>query len=132
VLAYRTSSGLEHGHAASGRLPLGLGDDGLEDLGGDVPELLVLGAEEDDGAVALRVEARGDVLDGLLDDLLDASGGDGQLLAERVVGAAVLDEVKDRVGVGGRHLDGGGGERAEGSGRCGGSSECGSCSRENP
>lgn len=70
-------------------------------------------AEEDDGAVALGVEAAGDVLDGLLDDLLDAGGGDGEVLAEGVVGAAVLDLVEDRLGVDiGSHLSGWGcGER---------------------
>ena len=104
---YSTSSTLEHGHAALGAGPAILGHDGLEGLGGDVPELLVLGAEQDDDAVALRVERRGNVLESLLDDLVDAVDGQRtEVLGERVVGATLLDEVEDRVGgdLSGRHL----------------------------
>jgi hypothetical protein len=41
----------------------------------------VLGAKEDDNAVALGVEAAGNVEDGLLYDLLDALLADGEVLA---------------------------------------------------
>lgn len=99
---YGSSTTLEHGHPLSGRVELVGGDDCLEDVGGDIPQLVVLSAEEDDGAVALGVERAGDVLDGLLDDLLDAVLGHGaKVLAEGVEGAAVLDEVEDRFGVDG-------------------------------
>lgn len=65
---------LEEGELVGGGLELVLGDNGLEGLGGDVPELLVLGAEEDDGTVGLDVEGGGSVEGGLLDDLVDARG----------------------------------------------------------
>lgn len=70
----------------------------------------MVGAEEDDGAVALGVEAGGDVLEGLLDDVLDALLGDGEVLAEGVVGAAVLDVLEEGAsadGRGGCHFVGG-------------------------
>ena len=98
-MTYSTSSTLEHGHPARRASPVVLGHDGLEGFGGDVPELLVLGAEQDNDAVALRVERRRDVLQSLLDDLVDALDSQGtEVLGERVVGAALLDEVEDRVG----------------------------------
>ena len=91
---------------------IGIGSDGVAGLTARARELLasanlVLGAEEDNDAVALRVEGRGNVLKSLLDDLVDALGGQRtEVLGERVVGAALLDEVKDRVGrdLSGRHL----------------------------
>lgn len=46
-------AGLEARELLLGGGPLLLGDDGLEDLAGDVPELLVLGLEEHDDARAL-------------------------------------------------------------------------------
>lgn len=69
----------------------------------------MVGAEEDDGAVALGVEARGHVLDGLLDDLLDAVLGHGdEVLAQGVVRPAVLELLEDGGGAdGGRHFGGG-------------------------
>lgn len=99
---------LEHGHALRRVLPLVLGDDLLEGVGGDVPQLLVLGAEQDDEAVGLGVEGRGRVQGGLVDNLLDARRGDGQLLGQGVVGAAVLDELEEEVGgdLGGGHCVG--------------------------
>lgn len=95
---YGSGGALEHGDLVAGGLPVLLGDDGLEDLAGDVPELLVLGAEQDDDADGLGVEGRGHVQGGLLDDLGDALLGDGQVLGQDVVGAAVLDQLDDRVG----------------------------------
>lgn len=93
---------LEERELVAGGLPVLLGDDGAESIGGDVPELVVLGAEEEDGAVGLGVEGGGDVGDELADDLLDAGGGDGEVLAEGVVGAAFLDELEESGG----HFDG--------------------------
>lgn len=75
--AYGAGARLEHVHAVGGVLPGIGGHDGLKDLASKVPELVVLGAEEDDDAVGLGVEGGGDVEDGLLDDLLDALLGDG-------------------------------------------------------
>lgn len=109
---YRSGGALEHGHLAGGALPLLGRDDGLEDLGGDVPQLLVLGAEEDDDAVGLGVEGGGHLLQEGLDDLLDLVGLDGEVLGQRVVRPAVLGELDQLLG--GGHLDGrGGGEGAE-------------------
>lgn len=42
---YSSGGTLEHGHLARGGLPLLSGDNGLENLGGNVPQLLVLGTE---------------------------------------------------------------------------------------
>lgn len=71
----------------------------------DVPELVVLGVEEEDGAGGLRVEGGGDVLDDLGDDFADAGVGDGRLLLEGVDGAAGCDS--SEVGCCG-HVCGGG------------------------
>lgn len=95
---YSTSGSLE---AVVPRLSLGptlSRHDGLEGLGDQVPELVVLVTEKDDDAVGLAVEGRGDVLDGLVDDLLNLVLADGEVLAEGVVGAALLDELDEAVG----------------------------------
>ena len=78
--------------------PLLLRDDGLEDLAGNVPELLVLGLEEHDDARALRVERGRDVEHDLLHDLLNARVGHGALVREGIVGAALLDRLEEGVG----------------------------------
>lgn len=91
-------STLEHGHLVARRLPAGFGNDGFEDVGGNVPELVVLGAEEDDGAVGLGVEGGRSVQGGLVDEFLDALGGDGEVLAEGVESAAGLGHLKEDVG----------------------------------
>ncbi len=116
-------AGLEAVDLALGGGPLLGGDDGLEGLGGEVPELVVLGAEEDDDAVGLRVEGAGDVLESLGHDGLDLGGADSDLLVERIVGAAVLDQREEGVGADSRgvgrdaaHFGGGGGESAGGEG----------------
>ena len=77
-------------------------DDSLEGIFGDVPQLVVLALDQQDGAGALAVEGGGGVQDGLADDLLDLLVGDGRLLLKRVVGAAGLDggEVVGRHGAG--------------------------------
>lgn len=62
------------------------------------------GAEQHDNAVGLRVEGGRDLVQQVLDDLLDAAGGDGQVLGERVVGAALLGQVDEGLGVGGHFV----------------------------
>ena len=122
-MSYRASGALEHGHAARRRLPVSLGDDGLEGRGGDLPELVVLSAEQDNDAVALGVEAGGHVLKRLGDDLLDALGSDAQVLVERIVAAAALEELDEGVCVGGHGCFGRGGC----GGSAGGDEAGGSC-----
>lgn len=97
---------LEHGHAVLGVLPLVVGDDGAQRRRRHVPELVVLGAQEHDGAVGLRVEGRGRVEGGFVDELLNAAGGDGEVLVQRVDGAAGLGHLDEEVGgeLGGRHF----------------------------
>lgn len=86
----------EAGDAVGCLLPAGLGNDGLEDGAGDVPELGVLGAEEDEQAVGLGVERGWGVEGGLLDELLDAGGSDGaQVLVEGVDGTTGLDQLEE-------------------------------------
>lgn len=63
----------------------------LVHLGGDVPHLAMLVAEQDDGARRLGVEGRRHVQDGVLDNLPDTRVWDRALGGEAVVGAAVLD-----------------------------------------
>lgn len=72
VSAYAAGTTPEHSQLLGRGLKVLGRNDGLEDLLGDIPELLVLVAEENDDAVGLRVEAAGDVQDSLLDNLLDA------------------------------------------------------------
>lgn len=102
-------------------LPLGLGDNGLQDIADNVPELVVLVLEQEHEAGGLGVEGGGDVLDELGEDLLDAGVGDGRGLVEGVDAAAVGDGLEE-VG-GGSHCGGGCGVL---SGCCGGG-ECASC-----
>jgi hypothetical protein len=91
------------------------GDNGLQDLRGHIPKLVMLGSEQDNGTIALGVKAGRNVLESLLHNFLDTLRADGELLAERVVGAAVLDQVEDRVGVdGGGHVGLGGEQSARG------------------
>lgn len=79
----------------------------LQHLGDVVPEGLVVFVEQHDEAGGLRVEAGGDVEDGLLRDLGDLLVGDGRLLIELVVRAAVLDRLEEGLLTG--HVVGGGG-----------------------
>jgi hypothetical protein len=106
---YCAGCALEHGHLLSSGLKVLRRNNGAENLGGHVPKLVVLSAEQHDDAVALGVEAAGDMEETLLDDLLDALGADGQVLAEGVVRPAGLDKLEDGVGLdgSGRHLGGG-------------------------
>jgi hypothetical protein len=71
------------------------GHNGLQHLGHKVPEGLVLLVQEDHEARRLRVEARGDVEDGLLGDFGDLLVGNGSVFVELVDGAAVLDGVQE-------------------------------------
>ena len=88
-------AGLEARELLVGGGPLLLGDDRLEDLAGNVPELLVLSLEEHDDAGALRVERGRDVEHNLLHDLLNACIGHGALVREGVVRAALLDRLEE-------------------------------------
>lgn len=80
------------------RLELILGDHGLEHLGGNVPELLVVLVQEDDDARRLRVERRGRVEDDLVDNLNNLLVRLGSLLVELVDGAALLDGIEEALG----------------------------------
>lgn len=105
-ITYGSSGALEHGHLAGGALPLLRGHHGLEDLGSNVPQLLVVGAKQDDGAVGLGVEGRGDMVEQVLDDLLHAGGRDGEVLGQRVVGPAAFGELDEFLGGGGHFVFG--------------------------
>lgn len=118
---YGSVASAEASNAAAGVLPLGLGDDGLQDITDNVPELVVLILEQEHEAGGLGVEGGGDVLDDLGEDLLDAGVGNGRSLVEGVDAAAVGDGLEE-VG-GGSHCGGG---RGVLSGCCGGG-ECASC-----
>lgn len=116
---YRSCCGLEHGHLAGGALELVGGHDGLEDLGGDVPQLLVLGAKEHNDTVRLGVEGGRNLVEELLDNLLDAGRGDGQVLGERVEGSARRSEVDEGLSIG-SHFGGSGEASVVVVGTCGG------------
>lgn len=103
-ITYRSGSSLEHAHLAASRLPLLSRNNRLEDLGSNVPQLLVVGTKEHDDAVRLRVEGRGDLVQEVLNDLLDAVLRDGQVLGQGVVAAALLGQVDQGLGVGGHFV----------------------------
>jgi hypothetical protein len=94
-VTYSAISSLEHIHLLLGLLILIGWDDALENLLVDVPELVMLVLEQDDGAGGLRVEGGRDVLDDLGDDLGDALVGDGGLLLESVDGAAASEGLEE-------------------------------------
>lgn len=89
---------LEERELVGGGLEVFGGDNGLEGVRGNVPQLLVLAAKEHDGAVGLGVEGRGRVEGGVLDDLVDAGRGDGEVLVEGVDGAADLGHLEEEIG----------------------------------
>jgi hypothetical protein len=62
---YSSVAGAEALNAAAGVLPLGLGDNGFQDIAHDVPELVVLVLKQEDETGGLRVERGRDVLDEL-------------------------------------------------------------------
>jgi len=97
-------------------LPGGLGDDGLQDIADNVPELVVLVLEQEHEAGGLGVERGRNVLDELGDDLLNAGIRDGRVLVEGVDAAAVGDGLEEV----------GGGSHGVLSG-CGGGGECARC-----
>lgn len=99
-------SALEHVHAVLGGLPLVAGDNGAKRRRRQVPELVVLCAKEDDDPVGLGVEGRRGVERRLVDELLYAVGGDGEVLVERVDGSAGLGHLQKEVGgeLGGGHF----------------------------
>jgi hypothetical protein len=53
---YCSVAGAETLNAAAGVLPLGLRDDGLQDVAYDVPEFVMFVLEQEDKAGGLRVE----------------------------------------------------------------------------
>jgi hypothetical protein len=60
-----------------------------------VPELVMLGPEENDGTAGLNRERRGSMLDGMVDTHDNAAVGDGRLLCEGEDGAADLDGLEE-------------------------------------
>ena len=114
---YSSVTSAETGNTAAGGFPLVLGDDGLQSIADNVPELVVLVLEKEDEAGGLGVEGGGDVLDELGDDLLNAGVGDGRVLVEGVDAAAVGDGLEEAGG--GSHC-GGVGVLSD----CGGGGEC--------
>ena len=62
-----------------------------------IPERVVLGAEQNDQPVALRVERAGNNVHAMIDNLLDLVRGQGQVLAQRIVSASVLEEFQEVV-----------------------------------
>jgi hypothetical protein len=60
-----------------------------------VPELVMLGPEQNDGTAGLNRERRGSVLDGMVDTHDNATVGDGRLLCEGEDGAADLDGLEE-------------------------------------
>ncbi len=106
-MPYRPVSLPEALDPLSSVLPLVLRHVGLEDVAHDVPESVVVVFKEDDDAGGLRVEGRGDLLDGEAEQLLDCLVVDGGFLVELVDGAAVHDGVLE-AGGGVGHVGGGG------------------------
>lgn len=87
-----------HIDLAIGAWPLRLWDDWLQNILVEVPQLLVLGAGDEDHAGRLCVEGRWDVLDDRGEDLLDALVRNWRLLLERVDRAAVGNGLEESVG----------------------------------
>ena len=121
LATYGSVTGAEAGDAGASVLPLGLGDDGLQDIADNVPELVVLVLEEENEAGGLRVERGRNVLDELGDDFLNAGVGDGRVLVQSVDAAAVGDGLEEAGGgshcAGGVVLSGYGGECSRREGR---------------
>jgi hypothetical protein len=92
---YSAVSSLEHVELLLSLGELVLGDLRLQDVLDVLPELLVLFIEENHETGRLRVEGRGNVLDGLGDNLLDTVVGDGEFIGEGVDGAAVARGVEE-------------------------------------
>lgn len=90
---YRAICSREHLQSLARVLPLRLRDVSLEDLGYDVPELVVLGLEQDHQAARLRVERARHRQRSVVDNLFDPVVRDGGGLLEVVNGAAVGDGV---------------------------------------
>lgn len=78
-------------------IELVLGSQGLENLNDVVPELLMVLVKQDDEAGGLGVERRRNMEEGLLNELADLGVGNGSLLVELVVCAALLDGLEDRL-----------------------------------
>lgn len=100
------------------------GHNALQHLLGNIPQLIMLALDEQDGARRLRVERRRRVQDGFRHDVLDGGVGDGRGFRERVDAAAGLEGREER-GAGGHGClfvgvsDGGGGAGAgTGAGEC--------------
>ena len=69
----------------------------LQHLLNQLPELVVVGFQQDDEAGGLRVEGRGHVQDGVSDKLDDTVVGGRGFLVQSVVGATFLDDVPEGV-----------------------------------
>lgn len=88
IVTHSAACSLESSSLLPGSNPLVLGHAGLQNLGHDIPQLVVLGAVQDNRPVSLRVERAGHRLHGILHDLCDLGLLDGQLLVEGVPRAA--------------------------------------------
>lgn len=101
-VTYGSVGTLEHVNLLLGGWEVLSRSNALQDLLGDLPQLLMLALEQQKDAGGLGVEGGRGMKDGFLDDFLDTGVRDGRLLLQGVVGAARLDNVEESLS--GRHL----------------------------
>lgn len=123
VDTYGAVAGLEAIELLLGLGELLLGHLRLQHLLDKLPELLVLVVEQDHDARGLRVEAAGHVEHAVLDNLLDAGVGNGDLVGDLVNGSAVLAGLEEVHGRGHSCFSGTAAERCRGYTEWGGLSE---------
>lgn len=96
-MTYGSVGTLEHVELLLGGTPLGLWDNWLQDIGVEVPELVVLAVGEEDDTGGLGVEGGWDLLDDLGEDLVDAGIRYWGLLLESIDGAASRNGIEESV-----------------------------------